>query len=178
VHESVEISKLVEDAIKMNDSSLMRHHVTLTRRYGDAPPIVTDKHKVMQILVNLIKNAKHAVSAAQGDDRWIDVRIDRGSDNTVRVEVSDNGVGISPENLQKIFMHGFTTKKDGHGFGLHSGALSARELGGSLQVQSAGLGQGATFTLELPIEIKPKSAPPVDLGLAAEAFSPTAGATL
>ncbi len=66
--------------------------------------------------------------------------------------VIDNGVGISLENLVRIFAHGFATKKDGHGFGLHRGALAARELGGSLRVRSAGLGQGATFTLELPLQ--------------------------
>jgi signal transduction histidine kinase len=64
--------------------------------------------------------------------------------------VRDNGVGIAPENLTRIFGHGFTTKKDGHGFGLHSGALAAKEMNGSLTVHSDGVGQGAAFTLELP----------------------------
>jgi len=67
------------------------------------------------------------------------------------VSVSDNGVGITEENLTRIFVHGFTTKKDGHGFGLHSGVLAAREMGGSLTVHSAGTGAGATFTLKLPL---------------------------
>ena len=62
----------------------------------------------------------------------------------------DNGIGIPPENLTRIFNHGFTTRKDGHGFGLHSGALAAKEMGGSLTVHSGGTGQGAAFTLELP----------------------------
>jgi signal transduction histidine kinase len=68
----------------------------------------------------------------------------------VRIAVTDNGIGIKPENLTRIFGHGFTTKKDGHGFGLHSGALAAKQLGGSLNVQSDGPGKGATFILELP----------------------------
>jgi two-component system NtrC family sensor kinase len=59
-------------------------------------------------------------------------------------------VGIAAENLKRIFAHGFTTRKNGHGFGLHSGALAAKELGGSLRAQSVGPGQGASFVLELP----------------------------
>ena len=76
---------------------------------------------------------------------------DKGDDR-VRIAVTDNGVGIPTENLTRIFAHGFTTKKDGHGFGLHSGALAAQEMGGSLSAQSEGVGRGATFTLELPLE--------------------------
>ena len=71
----------------------------------------------------------------------------------VQITVRDNGVGIPPDHLTKIFNHGFTTRKDGHGFGLHSGALAARELGGSLRVHSDGPGKGAAFTLELPLGI-------------------------
>ncbi len=67
-----------------------------------------------------------------------------------RIAVIDNGVGIAPENLTRIFNHGFTTRASGHGFGLHGGALAARELGGSLTVRSEGRGQGAEFILELP----------------------------
>ena len=69
----------------------------------------------------------------------------------IKIAVIDNGIGIPPENLTRIFNHGFTTRKDGHGFGLHSGALAAREMGGSLTAHSDGPGQGATFTLELPL---------------------------
>jgi signal transduction histidine kinase len=69
----------------------------------------------------------------------------------VKIVVKDNGVGIPSENLAKIFSHGFTTKKDGHGFGLHSGANAAREMGGSLVARSNGPGPGAEFTLELPM---------------------------
>jgi signal transduction histidine kinase len=73
------------------------------------------------------------------------------SGGSIKVSVSDNGVGIAPENLARIFNHGFTTRKDGHGFGLHSSALAAKELGGMLRAESAGPGQGATFTLTLPL---------------------------
>jgi signal transduction histidine kinase len=83
-------------------------------------------------------------------NRILNVRIYKDGADKVRIDVTDNGVGIPQENMTKIFTHGFTTKKDGHGFGLHSGALAAKELGGSLTVQSDGSGQGSTFTLVLP----------------------------
>jgi C4-dicarboxylate-specific signal transduction histidine kinase len=105
---------------------------------------------VLQILVNLIRNAKYACDEAGRPDKRLSMRVTKG-DELVRIAVRDNGIGIPPENLTRIFGHGFTTKKDGHGFGLHSGALAAKELGGSLTAHSDGVGRGATFTLELPL---------------------------
>jgi signal transduction histidine kinase len=84
-----------------------------------------------------------------------------GDAERVRISISDNGIGIPPENLTRIFSHGFTTKKDGHGFGLHSGANAAREMGGSLSVASEGPGQGATFTVELPLHSGARNAIPI-----------------
>jgi signal transduction histidine kinase len=106
---------------------------------------------VLQILVNLINNAKHACQGSDRQQHELTIRVRHGN-GRVRIAVSDNGVGIPPENLTRIFSHGFTTKKNGHGFGLHSGALAAKELGGSLIAHSDGAGCGATFTFELPIE--------------------------
>jgi C4-dicarboxylate-specific signal transduction histidine kinase len=124
------------------------------------PPITIEKHKVLQILVNLIRNAKHACDASGRADKQMAIRVSNGGGH-VRIAISDNGVGISPENLTRIFAHGFTTKKDGHGFGLHSGVLAAQEMGGQLTVHSAGPGAGATFTLELPLcSIAQDTAPP------------------
>jgi C4-dicarboxylate-specific signal transduction histidine kinase len=111
--------------------------------------VTVEKHKALQILVNLLRNAQQACEASPVDAKTLIVRTTDG-DQHVRISVSDNGVGIEPENLGRIFSHGFTTKKDGHGFGLHSSALAARELGGALLVHSDGPGKGATFTLELP----------------------------
>jgi nitrogen fixation/metabolism regulation signal transduction histidine kinase len=85
---------------------------------------------------------------------------DRGCRRVEIVEVIDNGVGVAPENLTRIFAHGFTTRREGHGFGLHSGALAARELGGSLTVISEGTGKGAEFTLLLPRKGIPGHAAP------------------
>jgi len=109
-----------------------------------------DRHKVLQILINLIRNAKYALEESEQTDKRLTIRIAKGMQASVRISVADNGIGISPENLTRIFAHGFTTRRDGHGFGLHSGANAAREIGGSLAAESEGRGKGATFTLELP----------------------------
>jgi PAS domain S-box-containing protein len=151
VSETVQVSDLVEDALRMNGSALVRHDVEAIREFEAVPPITVEKHKVLQILVNLIRNAKYACDAAGGPDKRLTVRVTNG-DNRVRIAIIDNGIGIPPENLTRIFNHGFTTRKDGHGFGLHSGALAAKELGGLLRVRSEGAGKGAMFILELPLE--------------------------
>ncbi len=142
---------LVEDAIRINSAGLTRHEVRLERDFDNLPAILTDRHKVLQILVNLLSNAKYALEHA-GSNRHIRVTIKPDGEEGVRISVIDNGVGISAEHLGRMFQHGFTTKKDGHGFGLHSGALAAQELGGRLTAHSDGHGLGATFTLELPFK--------------------------
>jgi PAS domain S-box-containing protein len=150
VTETLKISELIEDALRMNAGALVRHGVRVIREIEDFPPVTIDKHKVLQVLVNLIRNAKYACDDSGHVDKWIRVRV-VSDEERIRIEVIDNGVGIPAENLIRIFSHGFTTRKNGHGFGLHSGALVAKELGGSLTASSDGLGHGATFTLELPI---------------------------
>jgi C4-dicarboxylate-specific signal transduction histidine kinase len=149
ISETIPVEQLMEDALKLNIGSLARHKVTIMRHYESAPPVTVDKHAVLQILLNLINNAKYACIAGKREERVVTLKILRPHRGRIRMQVEDNGVGISRENLTKIFRHGFTTKKTGHGFGLHSGALTARKLGGSLEAHSEGPGRGAVFTLEL-----------------------------
>ena len=150
LEETVDVIHLVEDAIQINAAALDRHEVHLERDITRVPSVMVDKHKVLQILVNLISNAKYALSAVERSDKRLTVRVTAAEDNGVAIQVIDNGVGIQADHLTRIFAHGFTTRRNGHGFGLHSGALAAKELGGSLTVHSDGPGQGATFTLTLP----------------------------
>jgi signal transduction histidine kinase len=152
VIETVPVAELVEDALRLNAGALARHGVEIVRDHGAAPPVTVDRHKVLQILVNLIRNAKYALDESGRADKRLTLRIGKNGEPFVKIEVADNGVGIPPENLTRIFQHGFTTRKDGHGFGLHSGALAAQEMGGTLTVHSDGPGQGATFTLALPCQ--------------------------
>ncbi len=151
VFENLPADRLVEDAIAMNIGAFERHGVTLDRRFHDVPSVRVDRHRVMQILINLIRNAKYALDDVERTDKRITVTITQVSAESVAISIGDNGIGISPENLTRIFGHGFTTRKDGHGFGLHSGALAAKEMGGTLAASSSGVGLGATFTLELPV---------------------------
>ena len=147
--ETVHVSELVEDALRLNEGALNRHGVTLQREFSPVGTIVIDKHKVLQVLVNLIRNAKYACDASGRYEKLLTVKVVPGG-RGVQITVADNGVGIAPEHMVRIFHHGFTTKKEGHGFGLHSGALIAKELGGELRVQSEGIDRGASFTLDLP----------------------------
>jgi PAS domain S-box-containing protein len=150
VTDIVDIRTLVEDSLRMNEGAFSRHGVSLVRDFKEVPMITVDKHKVLQILVNVIRNAKYACDETETGEKRVTVRV-WAADGTMRVAVIDTGVGIPPENLERIFSHGFTTRKGGHGFGLHSCALAAKDLGGSLQGESAGPGHGATFTLTLPL---------------------------
>ncbi|HWI58502.1 MAG TPA: ATP-binding protein [Bacillota bacterium] len=151
VTETLQVTDLVEDALRMHAGALMRHDVQIVRDYcPKLPNLTVDKNKVLQILVNLIHNAKYACDESGRNDKQVTVRVSNGEGH-IRIGVMDNGIGIPPENLTRIFNHGFTTRKNGHGFGLHSGALAAKEMGGALRVQSEGVGKGAVFTLELPV---------------------------
>jgi C4-dicarboxylate-specific signal transduction histidine kinase len=149
--ERVRVSDLVEDALRMNAGALTRHDAKVIRQYEEnLPEITVDKNKVLQILVNLIGNAKYACDESSEQEKRLTLAVRKG-DNRVQISVADNGVGIPPENMDKIFNHGFTTRKNGHGFGLHSSLAAARQLGGTLSAQSDGPGKGATFTLDLPL---------------------------
>jgi PAS domain S-box-containing protein len=150
VTETIAVVDLVEDSLRLNAGAFVRHGVTLRREFSDVPPITVDKHKVLQILVNLVRNAKYACDESGRSDKLLTLRVEKAPAG-VRICVIDNGVGIAPENMSRLFTHGFTTRASGHGFGLHSGALAAQELGGSLRVESGGPGCGATFILELPL---------------------------
>jgi C4-dicarboxylate-specific signal transduction histidine kinase len=150
--ELLPLEKLVEDALQMNAAAFERHRIRVVRSFESVPNVRVDKHKVLQILVNLLRNAKYAMDATI--ERRLDLRIERAGTEAVRIIVRDTGCGIPEENLTRIFSHGFTTKKDGHGFGLHSGAIAAKEMGGILTAESEGAGRGATFVLELPIAEK------------------------
>ena len=149
ISEIVNVTDLVEDSLRLNAGALAPHEVELVRDFQPVPQIAVEKHKVLQILVNLLRNAKYACDESGRKDKRVTLRIANGH-GTIKISVMDNGVGIPSENLTRIFNHGFTTRRNGHGFGLHSGALAARELGGRLLVESDGPGKGATFTLELP----------------------------
>jgi signal transduction histidine kinase len=152
--EVVSLPDLIEDAIRIVEPGLDRYGIHLERDHEAGPPVAVDKHSLLQILLNLLRNAKQAVTDSDRPEKSIRVRIRRWGEDRIRITVEDNGVGLPPENLTRIFSHGFTTRHDGHGFGLHSGANAARRMGGALWAESDGLGRGATFILELPMSAR------------------------
>jgi signal transduction histidine kinase len=149
LREIVPITDLIEDALHMNEVGMFQRHIEIVKEFEEVPQVCVEKHKVLQILVNFVRNAKHALLESKRSDKQLVVHVTH-QDGRVIVSVQDNGIGIAPENLTRIFSHGFTTKKDGHGFGLHSSALAAKEMGGRVEVRSDGIDQGAVFILELP----------------------------
>jgi signal transduction histidine kinase len=151
--EDVCLSDMVEDALRILEPGLVRHKIKVERDFEILPTIVAEKHAILQILLNVLRNAKQALKQADSEGgRVIRVHIRRLGESRISLAVRDNGVGLAPENLTRIFAHGFTTRIDGHGFGLHSCALAASQMGGSLRAESDGPGRGATFVLELPLK--------------------------
>lgn len=151
IAETVQIKELIEDALRMNAGIIAARQITVVRNFAETPLLLLDKHRVLLILVNLIKNASRAMDDKPELAHQIILQSEMHQGDTLVIKVIDNGEGIAPENLTRIFAHGFTTRKDGHGFGLHSCVLAAMEMGGSLEAHSDGPGTGATFTLKLAI---------------------------
>jgi two-component system, NtrC family, sensor kinase len=157
LYEPVNLAELVEDALRINHAALGRHSVRVERHLEALSPVMAEKHKVLMILVNLISNAKYALESMPEEQRCMTVRLERPRIDRIQLSVQDNGVGIAPEMLTRIFQHGFTTREGGHGFGLHSSALAAQDMGGSLVARSDGLGHGALFILDLPLQPEARS---------------------
>ena len=149
---AVRIKDLVDDAVRINGQKLDRDGVTVVRDIAFMPKARLDRARVLQVLVNLIGNASEALRTSPPEARRVTVRADATAGNRICISVHDEGEGISAVNLTRIFAHGFTTRKHGHGFGLHSCAQAAAEMNGTLSAHSDGTGRGATFTLDLPLE--------------------------
>ncbi len=151
--EPTDINTLLDDALRMNITSFERHGIQVVRDYADLPIVLADKQRLLQIVINLVKNAKEALTEQEiGQDRVITLHTGARDDRLI-IDVSDSGVGIKKDDLTRIFSHGFTTKPTGHGFGLHSCANAATEMEGSLTASSDGHMKGATFTLNLPLAL-------------------------
>ncbi|MGE4243011.1 trifunctional serine/threonine-protein kinase/ATP-binding protein/sensor histidine kinase [Ramlibacter sp.] len=149
--ETCVIGEVIDDALRIHQAALAREGVEVTRDWGALAPAPLDKTRVMQILLNLIENARHAMEGVRGAAR-LHIAV-RERDGWSEVAVRDNGCGVPAASLARIFSLGFTTKQHGHGFGLHGCLAAARELGGTLHVHSDGAGTGTTFTLRLPVTL-------------------------
>jgi PAS domain S-box-containing protein len=152
VKENTCLATLAEQVTQIVAPGMERHGIRFERDVESFPEVSVDKHRIAQILLNLLRNAQDAVREKCGGENRIWLRVYRCGNDRVRFDVTDTGVGLDQEKLTRVFAHGFTTKRDGHGFGLHSCALAAKQMGGSLRAESEGPGLGATFVLEIPVE--------------------------
>jgi signal transduction histidine kinase len=148
--EPVHLHTVVADVLVMNSHSLTKHQIDLLRDLEELPVVAVERLKLVQVLDNLVRNAIDAMKT-EGGPHTLTVGLRRSGTRHVCIAVTDNGRGIAPEALQKIFNYGFTTKPAGNGFGLHSAANAMTEIGGTIRVHSDGPGRGATFTIEFPL---------------------------
>ena len=150
VTEVVDVAELLDSAIAIHFAASV--DISIKREYDSVAPITIDRHKLIQIVANLLTNACDALKAYSGGARELTVRIHGRAARDLVIQVRDSGVGIEPAALRRLFEFGFTTKKHGHGFGLHTSAILAKELGGELVGHSDGPGRGAEFVLRLPYD--------------------------
>ncbi|MCC6578804.1 MAG: HAMP domain-containing protein [Phycisphaeraceae bacterium] len=147
--------KILEDALRMARTGQLSG-LTIQRRYDALPPVTLERTKLIQVLVNLIRNAMDAMAGCDEQHRILTLSLQARDDATFIIEVTDTGVGIDPNDLAKLFDFGFSTKADGHGYGLHYAQNAVRSMSGRLEAASGGPGQGATFTLTLPLCQQPQ----------------------
>jgi C4-dicarboxylate-specific signal transduction histidine kinase len=158
VLEEVHLPTLIDDALAIHDDALKKSRVAVHREFEKMPLAICDRLKLTQILVNLIANAEESLAQTLATERHLTLRTKTNGNANVEIHVIDDGHGIAPEVRGRLFTHGFTTKKTGHGFGLHASALAAQEMGGTLRAHSDDANHGATFIVELPLS---RSAAPI-----------------
>jgi C4-dicarboxylate-specific signal transduction histidine kinase len=148
--DQIDLALLVDAALRLQAANIVRTQVQVEKRLAVVPPVALQRYKVMHVLINLIKNAVEAMQRSPTSARVLTVELGRRSDRSVALQIADTGEGIPAEHLKRIFSYAFTTKPDGHGFGLHASANYIRQMGGQLLAQSDGPGRGARFTLLFP----------------------------
>lgn len=148
--ETIQIAEIIDEALAINNALIHEIGVTIEKQLSELPMIPIDKMKILQILVNLIKNGLEALRESTQNHKFLLLKARMHEGKKFQIEIIDNGKGISQGDLNKIFTYGFTTKAENHGLGLHSSALLTKELGGTLTINSLGLQKGATVILQLP----------------------------
>jgi signal transduction histidine kinase len=160
VAETFDVREVIDDALTIHAASCEREAIEVVCRFDDLPAVRLDRYKALQILLVLLANARDAVLANELADRRIVVQAGRGANGELEITVEDNGCGIDPELLDRVFGLGYTTKLGRRGMGLHFSACAARELKGGLKARSAGAGRGASFLLSLPLGVANGAVPP------------------
>ncbi len=154
--EHLDLKDVMENTLKIFSMLICKDSITLTQEYNDILKVWVDKAKLIHVLLNVLKNARESLMFGESNQTTktinISIQASKNQQGMAEILISDNGAGIRSEDLKKLFNYGFTTKKTGHGFGLHSCALYISELGGMISVSSPGPGKGATFTILIPLE--------------------------
>ncbi|MGV7228128.1 MAG: sensor histidine kinase [Nitrospirales bacterium] len=152
--EQILLSKVLSHAMELSFQPGDEKWITIRPNYQQVPTVLVDQHQLLQILVNLLRNAKQSMLQQVQDSHDLNLTVKYQDDDeaSVVMTIQDSGIGIAHEDLSKMFTRGFTTKTDGNGIGLHSSILAIQNMGGSMHVQSEGVGRGATFTLTFPVQ--------------------------
>ena len=150
--EKIALSAMMDDVLKMHSEIFRKYKINITKKYSKTKPILIEKGKLIQVFVNLLKNAKESLEMKDEKNRIIAINILESKAYQV-IEIVDNGIGIVKSNLGRIFSYGFSTKKGGKGFGLHTSALAMSEMKGELSAESKGDGKGAKFIVSIPVEM-------------------------
>ena len=148
--EDVNLSECIDDALMLTGERIVNYGIEVKKNYYSTFTIQAVKTKLIHVLMNFFKNACESLLVNSPGNRFLEINILKGSDGSTCLKTSDNGSGIKKEDLAKMFTYGFTTKKDGHGFGLHACAKMIQEMGGSIFAESEGEGKGAVFTITFP----------------------------
>ena len=148
--ESQDLIQLIERAIGVQRDFIRERGVQIHKHYCCGKPVRASEAKLTHILINLLKNAVEAMEETAYDQRLIHLETGEDGDGCIFIRIRDQGMGMEKDVVDKAFTHGFTTKKNGHGFGLHYCAQAMEEMHGAIQVESPGRGKGTTFTLTFP----------------------------
>jgi signal transduction histidine kinase/HAMP domain-containing protein len=147
----VDLAGLTERVLALTFGELHVADVKIQKDIASGLPAVwADANQLQQVLVNLVTNARQAMTDVEGERR-LRLSVQRADSDRVRIQVEDTGAGIPADILPKVFDPFITTKRDGTGLGLSISYGIIREHGGALTVEST-VGKGTTFTIDLPIE--------------------------
>ncbi len=144
------LDQIVDETLDVQEDMIEQHEITVIKEIRASPVVAVQRTKLIHILINLIRNAKDAMIDTPIKERFLRIAVSADNDRAA-IAVTDNGIGVDPQHLEKLFTHGFTTKKRGHGFGLHTCAEYMAEMEGEITADSPGQGQGATFTMRFPL---------------------------
>lgn len=144
------LSGIVESTLSLHSELIDDYNLSIKQNLKATIPVIAQRSKLIHVLVNFIKNAGESMENNRDGNKNLTIKSWEDS-HRVYLSITDNGAGIENKNLDKVFSHKYSTKKKGHGFGLHSSANYMKEVGGNIKVSSEGVGKGTTFTLIFPI---------------------------